>query len=171
MYFMNVRDEVWAIGLRNPWRFSFDRQTGDLWIADVGQNLIEEINMVPAAQVQSGGLNFGWPLMEGRSCFQSQTCDQTGLVLPITDYTHEGNCSVTGGYVYRGQAHPAWNGVYFYGDYCSGRLWALAPDAGGGWNTVELERNQIAISSFGQDEAGELYITDLASGDVYRMVE
>ena len=127
--------------------------------------------MIPAAQVQGGGLNFGWPIMEGKSCFGSATCDQSGLVLPITDYTHEGNCSVTGGFVYRGQAHPAWNGVYFYGDYCSGRLWALAPDGNGGWNTVELQRNPIAISSFGQDEAGELYITDLGGGEVYRMTE
>jgi glucose/arabinose dehydrogenase len=166
----DVRNEVWAVGLRNPWRWSFDRQTGDLWIADVGQNLIEEINVVPAA-VTTGGLNFGWPIMEGKSCFQSESCDQAGLLLPVTDYRHEGNCSVTGGYVYRGQAHPAWNGVYFYGDYCSGRLWALAPDGGGGWSTVELERQPMALSSFGEDEAGELYVTDLAGGVVYRMAE
>jgi glucose/arabinose dehydrogenase len=165
----DVRDEIWAIGLRNPWRYSFDRQTGDLWIADVGQNLIEEINVVPAGT--AGGLNFGWPIMEGKSCFGAETCDQTGLMLPVTDYRHEGNCSVTGGYVYRGQAHPTWNGVYFYGDYCSGRLWALAPDGSGGWNTVELARNPVTISSFGEDEAGELYLTDLAGGEVYRLTE
>ena len=166
----DVRNEIWAVGLRNPWRWSFDRQTNDLWIADVGQNMIEEINVVPSVSL-AGGLNFGWPIMEGKSCFQTENCDQTGLTLPITDYRHEGNCSVTGGYVYRGQAHPAWNGVYFYGDYCSGRLWALAPDGSGGWTTVELEQNPIALSSFGQDEAGELYITDLAGGAVYRMTE
>jgi glucose/arabinose dehydrogenase len=166
----DVRNEIWAIGLRNPWRWSFDRQTGDLWIADVGQNMIEEINVVPNATA-TGGLNFGWPIMEGKSCFQVENCDQSGLVLPVTDYRHAGNCSVTGGYVYRGQAHPAWNGVYFYGDYCSGRLWALAPDGSGGWTTVELAQNPVALSSFGEDEAGELYVTDLAGGVVYRMTE
>jgi glucose/arabinose dehydrogenase len=121
--------------------------------------------------MQTGGLNFGWPIMEGKSCFGTDACDQTGLTLPIADYTHEGNCSVTGGYVYRGQAHPAWNGVYFYADYCSGRMWALAPDGAGGWSTAELARNPITISSFGEDEAGELYVTDLAGGTVYRMEE
>jgi glucose/arabinose dehydrogenase len=165
----DVRNEIWAVGLRNPWRWSFDRQTNDLWIADVGQNMIEEINVVPNAPT-TGGLNFGWPIMEGKSCFQAEGCDQTGLTLPVTDYRHEGNCSVTGGYVYRGGAHPAWNGVYFYGDYCSGRIWALAPD-GGGWTTVELAQFPIALSSFGEDAAGELYVTDLAGGTVYRMTE
>jgi glucose/arabinose dehydrogenase len=131
--------------------------------------MIEEINVVPSTDMS--GLNFGWPIMEGKSCFGTENCDQTGLVLPVTDYRHEGNCSVTGGYVYRGQAHRAWNGVYFYGDYCSGRLWALAPDGAGGWSTVELAQNPIALSSFGEDEAGELYVTDLSGGVVYRMTE
>ena len=166
----DVRSEIWAIGLRNPWRWSFDRQTQDLWIADVGQNMIEEINVVPNAPT-AGGLNFGWPIMEGKSCFQTENCDQAGLTLPITDYRHEGNCSVTGGYVYRGAAHEAWNGVYFYGDYCSGRIWALAPDGSGGWTTTELAQFPIALSSFGEDEAGELYVTDLSGGTVYRMTE
>ena len=166
----DVRNEIWAVGMRNPWRWSFDRQTDDLWIADVGQNMIEEINVVPNAPA-TGGLNFGWPIMEGKSCFQAENCDQTGLTLPVTDYRHEGNCSVTGGYVYRGGAHPAWNGVYFYGDYCSGRIWALAPDGSGGWTTVELAQFPIALSSFGEDEAGELYVTDLSGGVVYRMNE
>lgn len=166
----DVRNEIWAVGLRNPWRWSFDRQTHDLWIADVGQNMIEEINVVPNAP-STGGLNFGWPIMEGKSCFQTEKCDQTGLTLPVTDYRHEGNCSVTGGYVYRGGAHPAWNGVYFYGDYCSGRIWALAPDGSGGWTTVELAQFPIALSSFGEDESGELYVTDLSGGTVYRMTE
>ncbi len=168
----DVRNEIWAIGLRNPWRWSFDRATGDLWIGDVGQNMIEEINWIPnATAAGSGGLNFGWPIMEGKSCFQTEPCDQSGLTLPIADYRHEGNCSVTGGYVYRGQAHPAWNGVYFYGDYCSGKIWALAPDGSGGWNTAELARNPMALASFGEDEAGELYVTDLSGGVVYRMTE
>ena len=166
----DVRNEIWAVGLRNPWRWSFDRQTHDLWIADVGQNMIEEINVVPNAPA-TGGLNFGWPIMEGKSCFQAENCDQTGLTLPVTDYRHEGNCSVTGGYVYRGQAHPAWNGVYFYGDYCSGRVWALAPDGSDGWTTLQLAQFPIALSSFGEDESGELYVTDLAGGTVYKMTE
>jgi glucose/arabinose dehydrogenase len=165
----DVRNEVWAVGLRNPWRFSFDRQTGDLWIGDVGQNMYEEIHYVPAGS--AGGLNFGWPIMEGLHCFQEENCDPTGLELPVAEYTHSGNCSVTGGYVYRGEAHPAWNGVYFYGDYCGGRIWALAPDGSGGWATVELLQNPMALSSFGEDETGELYVTDMAGGVVYRMVE
>jgi len=166
----DVRNEIWAVGLRNPWRWSFDRQTHDLWIADVGQNMIEEINVVPNAP-STGGLNFGWPIMEGKSCFQTENCDQTGLTLPVTDYRHEGNCSVTGGYVYRGGAHKAWNGAYFYGDYCSGRIWALAPDGSGSWTTVQLAQFPIALSSFGEDEGGELYVTDLSGGTVYRMTE
>lgn len=167
----DVRNEVWAMGLRNPWRWSFDRQTNDLWLADVGQSSIEEINFVPFSTVETGGLNFGWPIMEGKSCFQKNTCDQSGLVLPVAEYRHEGNCAVTGGYVYRGRAHPAWNGVYFYGDYCSGRLWALAPDGAGGWNNVELQKNAVALASFGEDETGELYVADMAGGNIYRMVE
>jgi glucose/arabinose dehydrogenase len=165
----DVRNEIWAVGLRNPWRFSFDRQTGDLWIGDVGQNMYEEIHFVPAGS--AGGLNFGWPIMEGLHCFQEENCDPTGLEMPVAEYTHAGNCSVTGGYVYRGAAHPAWNGVYFYGDYCGGRIWGLAPDGSGGWTTVELLQNPMALSSFGEDEAGELYVTDLSGGVVYRMVE
>lgn len=164
-----VRDEVWAIGLRNPWRTSFDRQTGDFWVADVGQNQIEEVNVIqPGAP---GGANLGWPIMEGQSCFNAATCDQTGLTLPIVDYTHVGgNCSVTGGYVYRGAEIPQWNGIYFYGDYCSGRMWALAPDGSGGWANAEILDSDLVLSSFGEDEAGELYALDYGSGTIYRML-
>ncbi len=164
-----VRDEVWAIGLRNPWRTSFDRATGDFWIADVGQNQIEEVNVVrPGAP---GGYNFGWPIMEGRSCFNATICDQEGLTLPVVDYRHVGgNCSVTGGYVYRGSAFPQWNGIYFYGDYCSGRIWALAPDGGSGWSNAEVLDSDLTISSFGEDEAGELYALDYGRGVIYRLV-
>ena len=163
----DVRDEIWAVGLRNPWRYAFDRATGELWIADVGQNQWEEINVTAAGS--PGGLNFGWPIMEGTHCFQTTVCDPTGLVLPVHEYQHAGHCSVTGGYVYRGQAQPTWNGVYFYGDYCSGTIWALAPDGSGGWANAELARPGITLSSFGEDEAGELYVTDLGSGTVYRL--
>jgi glucose/arabinose dehydrogenase len=163
----DVADEVWAVGMRNPWRYSFDRRTGDLWIADVGQNRLEEVNFVAAGS--PGGLNFGWPIMEGNSCFRSPDCDPSGLVLPVVDYPHEGHCSVTGGYVYRGTAVPAWDGVYFYGDYCSGVMWAIAPDGAGGWTNAEIARSGLTLSSFGEDEAGELYLADMRNGVVYRM--
>lgn len=164
----DVRDEVWAIGLRNPWRTSFDRQTGAFWVADVGQNQIEEINVLqPGAP---GGANLGWPIMEGSSCFGAANCDQSGLTLPVAEYTHAaGNCSVTGGYVYRGAAFPQWQGLYFYGDYCSGRIWALAPAGPGGWTNAEVIDSDLTLSSFGEDEAGELYALDYAGGVVYRL--
>lgn len=164
----SVRDEIWAIGLRNPWRTSFDRVTGDFWIADVGQNRFEEVNVVPSGA--PGGYNFGWPIMEGKSCFNAADCDQSGLTLPVVDYAHgRGDCSVTGGYVYRGEAYPQWQGVYFYGDFCSGRIWALAPDGAGGWLNAEVLDADLAISSFGEDEAGELYVLDYGGGVIYRM--
>lgn len=160
----DVRDEIWAVGLRNPWRYSFDRQTGDLWIADVGQNRFEEVNLVLAGS--PGGLNFGWPIMEGMHCV-SEPCDQEGLQLPLVEYVNGGgNCSVTGGYVYRGARFPHLQGVYFFGDYCSGRVWATWQDEQGHWDTVQVLENAGAISSFGEDAAGELYLTDLRNGTV-----
>lgn len=163
-----VEDEIWAVGLRNPWRYSFDRQTGDLWIADVGQNRFEEVNLVPAGS--SGGLNFGWPIMEGMHCV-SEPCDQEGLHLPLVEYVNgAGNCSVTGGYVYRGVRFPHLHGVYFFGDYCSGVVWATWQDSQGQWNTVQVLENAGAVSSFGEDEAGELYLTDLRNGTVTELV-
>ncbi|HHW87097.1 MAG TPA: PQQ-dependent sugar dehydrogenase [Chloroflexi bacterium] len=164
----DVRDEVWAIGLRNPWRTSFDRQTGAFWVADVGQNQIEEIDVLPPGA--PGGQNLGWPIMEGSSCFGAANCDQSGLTLPVAEYTHAaGNCSVTGGYVYRGAAFPQWQGLYFYGDYCSGRIWALAPAGTGGWTNAEVLDSDLTLSSFGEDEAGELYALDYAAGVIYRL--
>jgi glucose/arabinose dehydrogenase len=169
----DVRDEIWALGLRNPWRYSFDRATGDLWIADVGQNEYEEINVVPASAGGNleGGLNFGWPIMEGTHCFpETATCVRDGLVLPVADYRHgEDGCSITGGYVYRGAAIPGLVGAYLYGDYCSGRIWALAQDASSSWSSYLLLDTDLAISSFGEDEAGEIYVADLAGGAVYRL--
>lgn len=164
----DVRDEIWAVGLRNPWRFSFDRATGDLWIGDVGQGAYEEINHTPAQT--RGPLNYGWPIMEGKQCFPDNAqCDQTGLTLPLLDYTHAGNCSVTGGYVYRGAAYPELDGAYLYGDYCSGKIWGLLPEAEG-WRNELLLQSDLRISSFGEDETGELYVIDLSGGDVYRIV-
>ncbi len=161
-----VRPELWAIGLRNPWRYSFDRATGDLWIADVGQNQIEEVNVTRAPL--TGGLNYGWPIQEGRACFRDQNCDPTGLVQPVAQYNHGADgCSVTGGYVYRSKAFPALVGAYLYGDYCSGRIWAL--DAANPGSPVLVAEAGPGLSSFGEDEAGELYITDLSKGVVRRI--
>jgi glucose/arabinose dehydrogenase len=165
------RAEVWAYGLRNPWRFSFDRATGDLWIADVGQNAWEEINLQPAGS--PGGLNYGWNTMEGAHCFSPRSgCNQDGLVLPVAEYENSGQrgeCSVTGGYVYRGQQHPQMVGAYYYADYCSGRVWALAQDANGAWTPTEIARVDARISSFGEDEAGEVYATGHGDGVIYRL--
>jgi glucose/arabinose dehydrogenase len=165
-----TRGELWAFGLRNPWRFSFDRATGDLWIADVGQDLFEEINFVPAAQVRTGGFNFGWPVMEGMHCRGGAACDRHAYVAPVAEYGHAGNgCSVTGGYVYRGQAYAMLRGVYFYGDFCSGNIWALWRTPGGELRNALVLPNAAAISSFGEDEAGELYVTEFG-GTVRRLV-
>lgn len=160
-----ARPEIWAYGLRNPWRFSFDRLTGDLWIADVGQNQWEEVNVQPAGS--SGGENYGWPIMEATHCFQADTCQQSGLVLPVAEYSHALGCSVTGGYVYRGAAQPALQGVYFYGDYCSGRIWGLAKvDAQ--WQNSELLSSSAQISSFGETEDGDLLVVDY-NGNLFRL--
>ncbi len=152
-----VRDEIWAAGLRNPWRFSFDRATGDLWIGDVGQNQYEEIHLAPSTV---GALNYGWPILEASDCYQEEACDPAGLVLPVAEYKHEGHCSVTGGYVYRGQQFPALEGIYLYGDYCSGLIWAAWPVENGEWRHEKLLESGARISSFGEDEAGELYVID-----------
>jgi glucose/arabinose dehydrogenase len=168
----DVQNEIWALGLRNPWRYSFDRLTGDLYIADVGQNLYEEVNVQPAGS--PGGQNYGWPIMEGMQCFpEERPCDRTGLTLPVADYDHSQGCSVTGGYVYRGQAYPKLTGIYFYADYCSGRIWGMAPDGGAGgsgWQVAIVAESDIRISSFGQDEAGELYLLAINRGELYRIV-
>jgi len=168
-----VRPEIWAVGLRNPWRYSFDRKTGDLWIADVGQDQYEEIDRVPAGgdgKVQ-GDRNFGWPIMEGTHCYpDSAACRRDGLTMPIWDYRHGADgCSITGGYLYRGGAIQGLDGAYLYGDYCSGRIWALTQGSNGAWGSKLLLDTRIAISSFGEDEAGELYVADLAGGVVYRL--
>lgn len=161
-----ARPEIWAYGLRNPWRFSFDRATGDLWIGDVGQNQWEEINFQPAGS--AGGENYGWSITEASHCYDADTCDRTGLTSSVAEYDHDNGCSVTGGYVYRGQ-QPALQGIYFYGDYCSGRIWGTARDAGGGWQSKELIQSDVQISSFGETEDGELLLMDLG-GAIYRLV-
>jgi glucose/arabinose dehydrogenase len=153
--------------LRNPWRFSFDRQTGDLWIGDVGQGQWEEIDF--ESRLDPGGRNYGWNTMEGSHCFQSSNCSTDGLTLPVAEYSHTFGCSVTGGYVYRGSGYPALDGLYLYGDFCSGTIWALAPADPGSWVASVVGETGASISGFGEDESGELYLTDLFSGVVYRV--
>nr|WP_290669028.1 PQQ-dependent sugar dehydrogenase [Ardenticatena sp.] len=158
--------EIWAYGLRNPWRFSFDRLTGDLYIADVGQDAWEEVNFTPAGS--PGGLHYGWDTMEGAHCFEPpEGCDTSGKVLPVAEYDHSFGCSITGGYVYRGTRFPSLSGTYFFGDYCSGRIWGLRQH-NGQWQLAELLDTNVFISSFAEDEAGELYVLDLR-GDVYHL--
>lgn len=163
------RDEIWAAGLRNPWRFAFDRDSGELYIGDVGQGAWEEINVAAAG---SGGQNYGWNIMEGEACYNAQTCNQTGLTLPVAVYNHDaGNCSVTGGYVYRGSVFANLVGMYFYADYCTGRLWSLRM-ANGSAQEQQLRLDTSAnIASFGEDEAGELYVVDLSGGSIARIVD
>lgn len=161
------RPEVWADGLRNPWRFAFDPPRGLLFIGDVGQDAYEEIDAQPASR---GGVNYGWKRMEGQHCYPaSAACDRDGLALPVAEYGHAAGCSVTGGEVYRGKAYPQMTGLYFFGDYCSGRIWALDQVDGGAWRTTEVLQSGIQISSFGADEAGELYVTGLGDGTLYRL--
>jgi glucose/arabinose dehydrogenase len=160
--------EVWAWGLRNPWRFSFDRATGDLYIADVGQNQWEEINFQPADS--AGGENYGWRVFEGTHRFSNEA-EPAGHVLPIFEYSHAEGCSVTGGYVYRGAALPALDGVYFFADYCYGRIWATYQDADGAFQTaVFIPDTDMIISSFGLDDAGELYVIDHGQGRVLKLI-
>ncbi|MDA1103989.1 MAG: PQQ-dependent sugar dehydrogenase, partial [Gemmatimonadetes bacterium] len=163
--------ESWAVGLRNPWRFSFDRQTGDLYIADVGQSEIEEISVQRAGS--GGGENYGWNTMEGSRCFATASCDMTGLVLPGFEYTHAEGCSVTGGYVYRGQAIPSLRGRYLFADFCS--PWIRSLDTASGSLTDLFDHTPdfgpvSRIVSFGEDHRGELYVISL-DGVVYRIVE
>jgi len=162
----DARPEIWAYGLRNPWRYSFDRATGDLYIADVGQNAYEEVDFQPVDS--QGGENYGWNKYEGFHQYGGGPTD--GLTMPVAEYAHAiGGCSVTGGYVYRGPSLPALSGVYLYGDYCSGQVWALYR-AASDWENVALLNASVLISSFGEDEAGELYLLDHGGGAVYQLV-
>lgn len=149
------RGEIWAKGLRNPWRYAFDQPTGLLYIADVGQNLREEIDVSPAT---APGMNYGWNVMEGLSCYNATTCTKTGFQLPILDYTHAEGCSITGGYVYRGADIPEVRGHYFYSDYCSGFLRSLRYENGAAVDQKDWGITSSAVSSFGVDLAGELYM-------------
>jgi glucose/arabinose dehydrogenase len=166
-----VRPEIWSYGLRNPWRFSFDADTGDLYIGDVGQNAVEEIDFAPSG---AGQRNYGWNTMEGSSCYEPRSgCDREGLTLPVLDYPHDFGCSVTGGYVYRGQAIAGLRGTYLFADYCTGRFGALRVE-----NEQLVLQAEITstinpsglrnITSFGVDQSGELYVLT-GEGGVYRV--
>ncbi len=160
-----AREEIWAFGLRNPWRFTFDRLTGDLWAADVGQNRAEEVDIIRP------GLNYGWNVMEGFECFSPpRSCNQQGLELPVIEYGRGGGCSITGGYVYRGSRLPSLYGAYVYGDFCSGKIWALRHDGARVTEHLELLDSGLSISSFGEDQSGELYILSF-DDKIYRLVE
>ncbi len=164
------RGEIWALGLRNPWRYSFDRLTGDLYIGDVGQGSYEEIDFQPAAS--PGGENYGWNIMEGSHCYNASTCDQTGLTLPVLDYTRLPNfaAAVAGGVVYRGSLSPELLGIYFFADSYDGRLWGLRQNSGQ-WEYVVLQYTDLhgGIVSFGEDESGEVYFTDWGGGRIFHL--
>ena len=168
-----MRAEIWALGLRNPWRPSFDRLDGTLYIADVGESAREEVDVEPPES--RGGNNFGWPRVEGTQCFPDPgaPCDRAGLVPPVLDYPHaSGDCTIVGGYVYRGAALPQLRGSYVFGDFCSGRIWTLGRQADGTYAKTQVTQAPLpnTLSSFGEDEAGELYATGLIDGNVYRVV-
>jgi glucose/arabinose dehydrogenase len=160
---------IWAYGLRNPWRMSFDRLTHDLYIGDVGQNAREEIDFQSSSS--AGGENYGWRVMEGSLCYDpSSGCDQTGKVLPVAEYDHSLGCSVTGGHVYRGTRFPSLSGHYFYGDFCSGRIFSIYDNPPSSWTTpLQLADTSLNITTFGEDENGELYLADYFSGKIYEI--
>ena len=164
------RAEIFAYGLRNVWRFSFDRVTGDLWMADVGQNDLEEVHLALAPL--RGGLNYGWNIMEGSACFPPvlSECATEGLQIPVAEYGRDFGCSITGGYVYRGHAFPALAGAYIFGDYCSGRVWTLHLDDQGTWQMIERADFDFLIPTFGEGGDGEIYVTDDAGGRLLRLI-
>ncbi len=163
-----ARAEIWAYGLRNPWRFAFDPPTGHLWIGDVGQNRKEEID---AVQGLGRGVNFGWNVMEGRDCFAASACERDGLTEPVLDYGHDQGCSVTGGYVYRGPSAPSLVGRYVYGDFCGGWVRSFRLVDGVATDVTDLALGDLgSVASFGVDAAGDLYVVSL-EGSIFRIVE
>ena len=157
-----ARPEIWAYGLRNPWRFSFDRETGDLWTGDVGQNKLEEIDIIKP------GANYGWNIMEGTSCFRNAGCDSDELEPPVAEYGRDGGCSVTGGYVYRGSRIPSLVGAYLYGDFCTGNIWALRHDGSQVTEQARIADTDLQISSFAEGPDGEVYILSF-TGEIARL--
>jgi glucose/arabinose dehydrogenase len=158
-------DEIWARGLRNPWRWSFDRATGDLWIADVGQNRYEEINVARRSQGGGRGANYGWRVMEGRHCYNPSSCDPARYTLPVMEYAHSaGRCSITGGFVYRGTRFTVLQNAYLFADFCSGEIWATRASSPGRFDLLATRPSNI--TSFGEDELGYIYVTQ-SNGQVY----
>ncbi|MBV8547013.1 MAG: PQQ-dependent sugar dehydrogenase [Acidobacteria bacterium] len=164
-----ARGEIWAYGVRNPWRFSFDRVTGDLWIGDVGQDAFEEVDFQPATSI--GGENYGWRKMEGQHCYNpSSNCVDPGVVFPLLEYSHAGGaCSISGGYRYRGTQIASLKGAYLYGDYCTGTIFK-GTQFGTNWSPSTLLATTLRISAFGEDLSGELYVMDVARGIVYKIL-
>ena len=164
----NTLGEIWALGFRNPWRFSFDRVTGDLFTGDVGQGSWEEVNFRPATS--SGGENYQWSCREGNHSFDpDQTCPDGTSTPPILEYSHSFGCSITGGYRYRGTQFPQGHGTYFYGDFCSGLIWGGIQNSLGGWVSTEPVATDLSVSTFGEDDDGELYVADYGGGAIYRI--
>ena len=162
------REEIWAYGLRNPWRFSFDPVTGDMYIADVGQKDWEEIHFQPANS--KGGENYGWDLFEGFHEFEPKEGYDTNMfTMPVAEYGHKQGCSVTGGYIYRGKKYPTVSGTYFFADFCSGRIWGLRKNPKGTWEMTEFLESPLMVSSFGLDEDGEIYVLDFKKGAIYHL--
>jgi hypothetical protein len=166
-----AQPEIWSYGLRNPWRFSFDRATGDLYIADVGEGRFEEVDVAPSSAGSGKGLNFGWNLMEGAHCLAGSQCDQSGLTLPVFEYGHNQGCSIIGGHVYRGSVIPALQGLYFYGDFCQGWVRSFRYQGGVALEVTDWPRLRPggSVTSFGEDAAGELYVLT-ATGSVFKIV-
>jgi glucose/arabinose dehydrogenase len=164
----DAEGEIWAYGLRNPWRISFDKSTGDLYIADVGQGSLEEIDLQKANS--KGGENYGWRCYEGNQPYQPAGCESADkYTAPVIEYNHDENrCSITGGYVYRGKENPAFIGKYFYGDYCNGQLFYAAPE-GDKWTQTLAAKTDYSISTFGQGSDGELYVADFKTGNIYKL--
>ena len=160
----NFREEIYAYGLRNPWRFSFDKSTGDLWAGDVGQNKIEEIDIIKK------GENYGWNIMEANDCFGSADCKTEGMALPVWSYIQGSQTgkSVTGGHVYRGSLLKSLRGKYIYGDFVTGNIWTLSPASGGKYDNTLLLKHAGTISSFGEDSANEVYVCSYSDGKIYR---
>jgi len=165
-----ARPEIWAFGVRNPWRFSFDRSTGDLWIGDVGQGQWEEVDFQP--QTSIGGENYGWRRMEGNHCFNpTSNCSDATMTLPVAEYDHNGGrCSITGGYRYRGSRSSRLQGTYLYADYCSGTVWGLT-NIGGIFSSRVLAQTTLGITTFGEDVNGEIYLADNKSGRLFAISE
>jgi glucose/arabinose dehydrogenase len=165
-YHPYARPEIWAFGIRNPWQFSFDRETGDLWIGDVGQNFWEEVDFEPASS--EGGFNYGWKFLQGSHCFpdsMNPDCPKVG-VLPVAEYPHDpsGGSTVIGGHVYRGDTYSALQGIYFVSDFVSGRVWGIAPGEDGAWQMQELLDTALFTTGAGEDEAGNIYFTSCECG-------